>query len=339
MGQFAWYNMFTSLINTIFSANSKLQEIDSMNKSKCPICGSMHTIKYGSHKGIQTYKCTDCGYRFRNVKFPSDQELWTMYQVRKQTIAELSSSLGVSLSTIKRRLRNIDIKWEQPPLDGHGFVHLDATYWGRNDGILVALDSQSGTALYLAFIKHERVSDYIDAVNSIESRGYMIDGIIIDGMQTLFSAFSSYKIQMCQFHMKQIIKRYLTKNPRLLAARSLNDLMKNLSLMSKEDFIKEYTLWKETWIDTLNKRSQLKNGKTRYRHRRLRTAMRSIDFHLPYLFTYQESLCKGMPNTNNKIEGTFTDLKKNLNNHSGMREMNRKRFISGFFLELVKPLA
>ena len=25
-----------------------------------------------------------------------------------------------------------------------------------------------------------------------------------------------------------------------------------------------------------------------------------------------------MPNTNNKIEGTFTDLKKNLNNHSGL---------------------
>ena len=34
-----------------------------------------------------------------------------------------------------------------------------------------------------------------------------------------------------------------------------------------------------------------------------------------------------MPNTNNKIEGTFTDLKKNLNNHSGMSTKNRKRFI------------
>lgn len=59
-----------------------------------------------------------------------------------------------------------------------------------------------------------------------------------------------------------------------------------------------------------------------------------IDTYLPYLFTYQHPDCKGMPNTNNKIEGTFTDLKKNLNNHSGMSIENRKRFISGFFLAL-----
>ncbi len=43
-----------------------------------------------------------------------------------------------------------------------------------------------------------------------------------------------------------------------------------------------------------------------------------------------------MPNTNNKIEGTFTDVKKNLNSHSGMNEENRKRFICGFFLAFGK---
>lgn len=41
-----------------------------------------------------------------------------------------------------------------------------------------------------------------------------------------------------------------------------------------------------------------------------------------------------MPNTNNKIEGTFTNLKKRLNEHCGMTEMSRKRLISGFFLAL-----
>ena len=46
-----------------------------------------------------------------------------------------------------------------------------------------------------------------------------------------------------------------------------------------------------------------------------------------------------MHNTNNKLEGTFTDLKKNLNNHSGMTQENRKRFISGFFLALTEALS
>ena len=62
--------------------------------------------------------------------------------------------------------------------------------------------------------------------------------------------------------------------------------------------------------------------------------MKSIDTFLPYLFTYQRIDCVGMPNTNNKIEGVFTDLSKNLNNHSGLSEANRKRFINGFFLAL-----
>ena len=44
----------------------------------------------------------------------------------------------------------------------------------------------------------------------------------------------------------------------------------------------------------------------------------------------------GMPNTNNKIEGTFTNLKKRLNVHSGMTEKSRKRLICGFFLALAE---
>ena len=67
--------------------------------------------------------------------------------------------------------------------------------------------------------------------------------------------------------------------------------------------------------------------------------MHSLDFYMPYLFTYQRDDCKGMPNTNNKIEGTFTDLKKNLNNHSGLTMENRKRFINGFFLALTETLS
>lgn len=305
-----------------------------MNKSKCPVCGSRHTIKYGIRAGVQTYKCADCGYRFRNSRLPSGLDLWKMYQERKQTVAELAASLGTSPSTIKRRLRDIVIEWEQPPLSGHGFVHLDATYRGRNDGILAAMDSRTGKVLYLSFIRHERVSDYQDAVDSITERGYVIDGIVVDGIRALFSLFPAYRTQMCQFHMRRIVRRYVTQSPRLPAARELDRIMAGLARMKKEVFLREYAAWKETWKDALSRRSQLKDGRTRYRHRRLRSAVRSIDFHLPYLFTFQEAGCEGMPNTNNRIEGVFSDLKKNLNNHCGMNGENRRRFVCGFFKAL-----
>ena len=68
--------------------------------------------------------------------------------------------------------------------------------------MLLALDSQIGKPLYMAFVKSETVKDYEDAISSIKERGYVIRGLIIDGKQSLFRAFSEYHIQMCQFHMK-----------------------------------------------------------------------------------------------------------------------------------------
>ena len=305
-----------------------------MYKLKCPACGDTHTVKNGKRKGIQTYVCRECGYQFRNNKRFSQDGIWRSYQNGKQTVSELAASYGVSDSTIKRRLRGVAMKWVQPQLSGGGFVHIDATYWGHNWGVMLALDEESGKPLYLEFIAHEKVQDFVDAVRSIEGRNYVIKGIVIDGMKSLFNEFGNYKIQMCQYHMIQIVRRYLTLHPRLIAARELNDLVGGITTKRGADFEKEYREWKSKWNEMLNRRSTLKSGKRQFTHKRLRSAMHSVDFYLPYLFTYQQPGCEGMPNTNNKIEGTFTDLKKNLNNHSGMSKENRKRFISGFFLAL-----
>jgi len=144
---------------------------------------------------------------------------------------------------------------------------------------------------------------------------------------------------MCQFHMKQIVRRYLTLNPRMLASRDLKILVDKLHRIHEADFRSEYQSWKENWKDTIARRSVHKDGRLHYVHRRLRAAMNSLDFYLPYLFSCQREHCHGMPNTNNKIEGTFTDLKKNLNNHSGLTQENRKRFINGFFLALIETLS
>ena len=309
-----------------------------MNKRKCEVCGSSHTVKNGVRKGVQLYKCQDCGHQFRAGTGVSEDDLWRAYQDEKQTIKELSGRYKMSVATVKRRLHDIKREWVQPPLGGEGFVHLDVTFWGRSFGVLLALDSATGRPLYMAFVKSETVKAYEDAVSSIKVRGYSILGLIIDGKQALFKVFAEYTIQMCQFHMKQIIRRYLTLNPKMQACKDLKDLVGGLHKAEEDDFKRDFLAWKVKWKDTINRRSVYKDGSTHYTHQRLRSAMNSLDFYLPYLFTYQREDCKGMPNTNNKIEGAFTDLKKNLNNHSGLTQENRKRFISGFFLALMETL-
>ena len=312
------------------------QKLVIMNKKKCPYCGSPITKRNGTRNGVQLYKCQACGRQFRAGEKLSDERLWQLYQEQKQTASEIATTVEVSRSTISRRLKKIDVEWRQPSLRGmSGFVHLDVTYWGHNWGVLLALDNASNKPLYMSFVQAEKNSDYELAIQIIRENGYEIRGIIIDGKRGLFTMFAEYKIQMCHYHMKQIVFRYLTKNPRLKAAIALEVLINRLTKITKDEFIHAYDEWKYTYSDAINKRSTSKrSGKEHYTHRRLRTAMHSIDFYLPYLFTYQEDCCKGMPNTNNKIEGTFTDLKKNLNTHSGMSKQSRKRFINGFFLAL-----
>ena len=246
---------------------------------------------------------------------------------------ELSMAHCVSMSTVQRLLRSVSIPWLNPVCHGHGVIQIDATYFGRNCGVLIALEAASGRPLYLKHIAHERTSDYADAIAWIKRGGYVVDGIVIDGMQTLFSLFEDYKVQMCQYHMCAIVRRKLTGNPRLLAGRELKALMATLTTSDRESFTEAFEAWVVKWDSFLKERTvSHEAGKTFYTHRRLRSAMTSIRFYLPYLFTWLE--VDGMPNTNNRLEGIFTDLKRNINNHSGMSRRNRERFINGFFLAL-----
>lgn len=166
-----------------------------MNKKKCPTCGSVKTKRNGIRKGVQLYKCLDCNRQFRGGNILDSAEIWEAYLNGKQTIQELAERYMVSTSSIKRRLRLIEHVWYQPDLTGmSGFVHLDATYWGHNLGIMLALDEETNLPLYLAFIKNETIQDYRAAVASIEAVGYEIRGIIIDGKQMLFKEFEKYPI-------------------------------------------------------------------------------------------------------------------------------------------------
>lgn len=298
---------------------------------KCPSCKSPIVKKNGKRNGVQLYKCCDCGCQFRGKVYLSKEVVWKQYLTGKQTISEIAKAYGVSVSTVKRRLSECSVSWRPPLFSGrHGVIQIDCTYFGRNSGVIVVLEASSGLVLYMKVINHEKVCDYQLAVCEVIRGGYTIDGIVIDGIRKLFTVFSKYDIQMCQFHMCEIIRRKLTKSPKIKAAQDLSDIMSQLARSKESEFVKNYQEWKAKYASFLKEKTlNPETGGWTYTHRRLRSAAQSIEFYLPYLFTYQRK--QGMPNTNNKLEGTFTDLKKHTRNHSGMTKEHRKRFVEGFF--------
>lgn len=210
-------------------------------------------------------------------------------------------------------------------------VLMDATYWGRNFGVVIMKDSIIGDVLWYKFIsRKETIADYREGVDWLVGRGFTIMGIVSDGLKGLRNALSEYKFQYCQFHQVLTIKTKLTQNPKLEASRELLELSRMLCHTDKESFIGAFQEWETTWDGFLKERTTDANGKSHYTHKELRSAYLSIKRNMPWLWTWYDYPELNIPNTNNAMETLNSDLKTKLALHRGMSLERRKVFIKDF---------
>jgi len=196
---------------------------------------------------------------------------------------------------------------------------------------MVFKDSLTGQVLLKKYVKHETNALYLSGIEEIAMRGIAIRAIICDGRKGLFSLFEGIPIQMCNFHQIAIIRRYLTKNPKLQASKELWVLVLLLTKTDKESFEGGINDWFNKWEYFLNERRKDHRGKNKYIHKKLRSAYRSLRTNLPWLFTWYSNKELDIPNTTNAIDGLFSDLKNKLRNHNGLSEERKKKFIDEFF--------
>ena len=154
-------------------------------------------------------------------------------------------------------------------------------------------------------------------------------------MRGLAQALYPIPVQMCQFHQIQIIKRYLTKEPDLEASNKLLELIKSITRMDKESFVGAFNEWYEKYKDVLNERvhdNRIKRYTPPYMRPRLRSAYLSLKRNMPLLWTYYDHPETGLPNTNNGIEGMFSDIKSKLRAHRGIGKNTRMKLIDEYIL-------
>jgi len=207
---------------------------------------------------------------------------------------------------------------------------MDTTYFGRKFGVMVFKDSLTGQILFKQYVKQETNKLYLHGIEEITRRGIKIQAIICDGRKGLFQLFNSIPMQMCNFHQVAIVRRYLTKKPKIQASKELWEHVLLLSKTDKESFEGGLADWYNKWHMFLNERKRDFNGKSRYVHKRLRSAYRSLKTNLPWLFTWYDNMSLNMPNTTNAIDGQFSDLKNKLRNHNGLSMERKKKFINEF---------
>lgn len=242
----------------------------------------------------------------------------------------MSKKYQCSIKTIQRRLDKIKVSAhaKQPRAV---VVLMDTTYWGRGFGVMLFKDSLTKENLLKFFVKTETNVKYIEGIETLKQRGFIIQGIVCDGRRGLIQAFADIPIQMCQFHQASIIRRYLTKKPKLKASQELMLIVDLMKQTDRETFEGALDCWFDRWKNFINERTaNPETKKSFYTHKRLRSAYRSLKTNLPWLFTWYDYMELDIPNTTNAIDGHFADLKNKLRNHNGLNKERKMKFIDGF---------
>ena len=304
-------------------------------KKRCKKCSS-HCIKRdGFMRWKQRYKCKNCWYVFQNktraVSHSSDEVLWKDYSVGKQTYAELSTKHGISKRTVQKKLD--DYVLPKKILIPRPIILLVDTTYFWNIGVMAFKDAIGKNVIHCRLVVNESASDYKLWVKELQDEWWTIEGIVCDGKRWLLWGFGDIPTQMCQFHQVAIIRRYVTKKPKIQANKDLKALGELLTRTDKETFEYALNLYGETYKDFLREKSIWPDGKSRYTHKKTRSAYFSLRRNLQYLFVWYNRQWKlAIPNTTNWLEWYFSHLKSKVRIHRWLKKERKIKLILSLLL-------
>ena len=217
----------------------------------------------------------------------------------------------------------------------------DATFYGKRKdklGTLVFKDITQNEILCWKHIDSELVFDYKQQLQVLLDLGYTIKAIIIDGKRGLYKAFKDYPVQMCHFHQRKTINKYLTRKPRLEASKDLQKIMYNLTTTNQTNFTKKLNIWYDKYKDFLDEKSlSPTTGKLNFTHPRVRSAYRSLITNLAHLFTYKNEKDIIIHNTTNSIDGgVFSPMKKIIKIHNGFTKSLKIKMVDDYLVRYKK---
>ena len=281
--------------------------------------------------GRQLYKCHACKRQFLGGSRRDPDTILSEYLGGKQTYSQLAEKYGCSEKTIQRCIDKAKPRRtvEFSPVAN---VVMDTTYFGKKFGVMVFKNSIDKKILLKRYVSSETVKGYVDGVAEITRRGISVQAIVCDGKKGVVQAFPDIPVQMCQFHQVKIVTKYLTRNPKLEAAKELRDIALKLVDSTEAEFTAMLDGWYSKWKPALDERTKNEStGKYSYTHKPLRSAYRSIRNNIFHLFEFEHWRDLGIPNTTNCLDGQFSDLKNKLRNHNGLSKERKKRLIDDYF--------
>lgn len=201
---------------------------------------------------------------------------------------------------------------------------FDACHFKRD--FCLFLFRSNGRNIYYDFQESEKLIHYEAALGEIcqknEFKSFTIDGRK-GVIKLLENMFPEVPVQLCHFHQVKTVLKYTTRKPKSECGKELKDLILKLKTSSEADFRLRLEILRAKHQEFLKER----NEANEFKHRRLRSAFRSIKTNLPYLFAFQRFPELKIPNTTNSCDGYFSHLKTKLNVHRGISSRRKIQMI------------
>jgi hypothetical protein len=254
-------------------------------------------------------------------------KLWKEFLWKRSTIKDLAERYHRSRDWIRQQLHNAKII-NIPPCPTELVLVADAVFFSRTSGMLVFRNPHQRRNIYWHEIRSETIAEYQRGIEAITGLGFILKAVVLDGRKGIRNLFAKFPVQMCHFHQKAIITRYLTRNPKLEASKELREIVNYLCKTDETSFSCELERWHGRWAGFIRERTTDPHTKCwHYTHKRLRSAYLSLKNNLPFLFTYLRHPELSIPNTTNALDGSFAYLKELILIHRGLHKTLKQKIV------------
>lgn len=312
-------------------------------RQRCPKCGSLNIIRWGTREGHQRYKCQDCGTSFVKHKEgvrQSNRLVWfRKWVLGKQTVEDIASECGYSARHVHR--------WFDEYLDSSPswtmnsfrpiYLLIDGTYYSDDHCLILYRAENLKRTIFYRFTTHEDQNEIATDLLNIRDLGYDVIGITTDGGDNIIRAveyvFPDIPRQRCVVHVQRECLNSITQRPRSTEAKLFRNLVQDLSICrtvnDKLWWLNMYHRWEED-----NKAFVFQKAVVSYSHQEyyvhndLRKAYIHLKRAIPNLFTFIDH--PGVPKTTNALEAFFGHIKDQIRSHRGLSESRIDNFIKWF---------
>lgn len=270
-----------------------------------------------------------CGVVFQSKRRTKSktEDVWNEYTWKKQSLKDIAKTQGKSIEWVRQQLEKLELKKKSVTPQRAVFI-TDTTFFGRTWGVCVFRAPQLKRNIWWQDVKSEVMANYYYGRRILEERGWIFEAVVVDGRRGMIKVFNDIPLQICQFHQMKNVTKYITRKPKTQAGKELRTIMLTLAKGTEVEFTKLLAAWYQVWGGYINEKTYVTGTKHwYYTHKNVRSAYRSLERNLPYLFTYLKYPELNIPNTTNSLDGSFVHLKDKVKIHHGLKKERRYKVI------------